>query len=96
MTRIEREARSCGNARLHAAVNITAEPFFRRKGLSVVKRQTKIYRNRAFRKADMEKRLSRAGHTRRRGTMALKRAFPNRRCIGDEVMSVRIGVWRMA
>lgn len=63
MARIEREARSRGNARLHADVSITAEPLFRRMGFRVVRRQTKIYRDRAFKQAVMEKRLSRAGYT---------------------------------
>ena len=65
MARIERETCSRGNVRLHADVSITAAPFFRRKGFRVVRRQTKIYRNRAFRQAVMEKRLSRAGPTTR-------------------------------
>mgnify|MGYP002067605222 CR=1 FL=1 len=42
-------------------VSITAEPFFRRLGFRVVRRQIKIYRNRAFKQAVMEKRLRRAG-----------------------------------
>ncbi len=57
MARLEREARSRGNARLHADVSITAEPFFRRMGFRIVRQQTKIYRNRAFQQAVMEKRL---------------------------------------
>ncbi len=57
MARIEREALSRGNARLHADVSITAAPFFRRMGFRVVRRQTKIYRNRTFKQAVMEKRL---------------------------------------
>ncbi len=57
MARIEREARCRGNARLHADVSITAAPFFCRMGFRVVRRQTKIYRNRAFKQAVMEKRL---------------------------------------
>jgi hypothetical protein len=40
-------------------VSITAEPFFRRLGFRVVRRQIKIYRNRAFKQAVMEKRLLR-------------------------------------
>jgi putative acetyltransferase len=57
MARVEREARSRGNSRLFADVSITAEPFFRRVGFRVVRRQIKIYRNRAFKQAVMEKRL---------------------------------------
>ena len=57
MARIERVARCRGNARLHADVSITAEPLFRRMGFRIVRLQTKIYRNRAFRQAVMEKRL---------------------------------------
>lgn len=63
MARIERQARSHGNARLQADVSITAEPFFRRMGFRVVRRQTKIYRNRSFEQAVMEKRLRRPGQT---------------------------------
>jgi putative acetyltransferase len=61
MARAEREARSRGNSRLLADVSITGEPFFRRMGFRVVRRQIKIYRNRAFRQAVMEKRLGRFG-----------------------------------
>lgn len=61
MVRIEREARSRGNARLHADVSITAELFFRRMGFRVVRRESKIYRNRAFKQAVMEKWLQRTG-----------------------------------
>jgi hypothetical protein len=42
-------------------VSITAEPFFRRLGFWVVRRQIKIYRNRAFKQAVMGKRLRPAG-----------------------------------
>ena len=59
MARIEREARSRGNARLYADVSITAEPFFRRMGFRVSRRLTKFYRNRTFKQAVMEKRLRR-------------------------------------
>jgi putative acetyltransferase len=59
MARVEREARSRGNTRLLADVSITAEPFFRRLGFRVVRRQIKIYRNRAFKQAVMKKRLLR-------------------------------------
>ncbi len=59
MARIEREARSRGNARLHADVSITAEPFFRRMGFRILRRVTKFYRNRTFRQTAMEKRLRR-------------------------------------
>ena len=58
---VEREARAQGNTRLLADVSITAEPFFRRMGFNVMRRQIKIYRNRAFKQAVMEKRLRRAG-----------------------------------
>lgn len=57
MARIEREGRRLGSSRLIADVSITAEPFFRRMGFRIVKRQVKIYRNRAFKQALMEKRL---------------------------------------
>jgi putative acetyltransferase len=61
MARVEREALARGNSRLRADVSITAEPFFRRMGFRVVRRQIKIYRNRAFKQAVMEKTLRRAG-----------------------------------
>jgi putative acetyltransferase len=61
MARVEREARSRGNTRLPADVSITAEPLLRCMGFRVVRRQLKIYRNRAFKQAVMEKRLRRAG-----------------------------------
>jgi putative acetyltransferase len=61
MARIERDALARGNSRLLADVSLTAEPFFRRMGFRIVRRQLKIYRNRAFRQAVMEKRLRRAG-----------------------------------
>jgi putative acetyltransferase len=61
MARIEREASGHGNTRLLADVSLTAEPFFRRLGFRVVRRQVKLYRNRAFKQAVMEKRLRRAG-----------------------------------
>jgi putative acetyltransferase len=61
VARVERQANSRGNTRLLADVSITAEPFFRRLGFRVVRRQIKIYRNRAFKQAVMEKRLRRAG-----------------------------------
>lgn len=59
MARVEREARSRGNDRLTADVSITAEPFFRRMGFRIVRRQVKIYRNRSFKQALMDKRLRR-------------------------------------
>ena len=61
MARVEREARSRGNTRLLADVSVTAEPFFRRMGCRVVRRQIKIYRNRAFKQAVIEKRFRRVG-----------------------------------
>jgi putative acetyltransferase len=61
MARVEREARAQANTRLLADVSLTAEPFFRRMGFRVVRRQVKVYRNRAFKQAVMEKRLRRAG-----------------------------------
>jgi putative acetyltransferase len=61
MARVEREARAEGNSRLLADVGLTAEPFFRRMGFRVVRRQIKIHRNRAFKQAVMEKSLRRAG-----------------------------------
>jgi putative acetyltransferase len=57
MGRIEREARRRGATRLVADVSLTAEPFFRRMGFRVVRRQVRIYRNRAFKQAGMEKRM---------------------------------------
>jgi putative acetyltransferase len=59
MARVEREARGRGNTRLLADVSITAEPFFRRMGFRVTRRQIEMYRNRAFKQAVMEKRLLR-------------------------------------
>lgn len=61
MARIEREARGQGNSRLRADVSTTAEPFFRCMSFQVARRQIKIYRNRAFKQAVMEKRLGRVG-----------------------------------
>jgi putative acetyltransferase len=61
MARVESEARAQGNSQLLADLSLTAEPFFRRMGFRVVRRQVKIYRNRAFKQAVMEKRLRRAG-----------------------------------
>jgi hypothetical protein len=61
MARVEREARGQGNTRIQADVSITAEPFFSLMGFRVVRRQTKIYRNRTFKQAVMEKRLRRVG-----------------------------------
>ncbi len=60
MSRIEREALSRGNRRLYADVSTTAEPFFRRMGFRVIRRQTTIYRNRAFKQAVMAKGLGRS------------------------------------
>ena len=61
MAQAEHEALAHGNTRLLADVSITAEPFFRRVGFRVARRQIKIYRNRAFKQSVMEKRLRRAG-----------------------------------
>jgi putative acetyltransferase len=61
MAQVERETRSRGSTCLLADVSITAEPFFRRMGFRVVRRQIKIYRNRAFKQAVMEKPLRRNG-----------------------------------
>jgi putative acetyltransferase len=61
MARVEREARRRHNARLRADVSITAQPFFRRMGFTVVRRQVRIYRGRPFNLAVMEKRLPGAG-----------------------------------
>jgi putative acetyltransferase len=61
LAQAEREALARGNTRLLADVSITAEPFFRRVGFRVARRQIKIYRNRAFKQSVMEKRLRRAG-----------------------------------
>jgi putative acetyltransferase len=60
MARVEREARGQGNTCLRADVSITAEPFFHRMGFRVVRRQIKIYRNRPFKQAIMEKGLGRS------------------------------------
>jgi putative acetyltransferase len=57
MGRIEREARQRGATRLVADVSLTAEPFFRRMGFRVVRRQVKISRNWAFKQAVMAKRM---------------------------------------
>jgi putative acetyltransferase len=57
MARVERGARRQGDTRLMADVSLTAEPFFRRMGFRVLRRQVKVYRNRAFKQAVMEKRL---------------------------------------
>ena len=61
MTRVEREARDRGNVWLTADVSISAEPFFGRMGFKVIRRQVKIYRNRAFKQAVMSRLLSRVG-----------------------------------
>jgi putative acetyltransferase len=57
MARLEREARRRGAARLVADVSITAQSFFRHMGFRLVRRQVKIYRNRAFKQAVMEMRM---------------------------------------
>jgi putative acetyltransferase len=67
MGRIEREARRRGATRLIADASLTAEPFFRRMGFRVVRRQVKIYRNRAFKQAAMEKRIGLRPTSSRRG-----------------------------
>jgi putative acetyltransferase len=59
MARIEREARRQIHGRLRADVSITAEPLFRRLGFKAVRRQIKIYRNRAFKQAVMTKPIQR-------------------------------------
>ena len=59
MARVDREVRTRGMRCLRADVSITAEPFFRRMGFGVVRRQIKIYRNLAFKQAVMKKRLTR-------------------------------------
>jgi putative acetyltransferase len=61
MARAERQARRQHNPRLRADVSTTAQPFFRRMGFSVVRRQVRIYRGRPFNLAVMEKRLPGAG-----------------------------------
>ncbi len=45
MARIEWEARSRGNTRLHADVSITAEPFFRRMGFKQGVMEKRLMRN---------------------------------------------------
>ena len=57
MARLEREARQRGDRFLEADVSLTAEPFFRRVGFRLVRRQIKVYRNCAFKQAVMQKRL---------------------------------------
>lgn len=64
LARVEREARRRHNPRLRADVSLTAQPFFRRMGFSVVRRQVRIYRGRPFNLAVMEKRLPGAGRPR--------------------------------
>jgi len=59
LARIQREALRSGALRLRADVSSSAEPFFRRRGFKVVRRQIKIFRNRPFKQAVMEKRLRR-------------------------------------
>ncbi|MEA3274210.1 MAG: GNAT family N-acetyltransferase [Pseudomonadota bacterium] len=56
MARIDEEARRRRLPRLFADVSITALPFFLKLGFQVVRRQKRIYRNRAFRLFAMEKR----------------------------------------
>jgi GNAT superfamily N-acetyltransferase len=65
MARLERDARGSGNTLLRAEVSITAEPFFRRTGFRVVRRQIRIYRNRAFKLAVMAKSLQQRYASRR-------------------------------
>jgi putative acetyltransferase len=57
MERVFARGRTLGTRRLRADVSITAEPFFRRMGFRTLRRQTKVYRNRAFRQFLMERPL---------------------------------------
>jgi putative acetyltransferase len=81
MARVKREARGRGNTCRFACgrcVSITAEPFFRRMGFRVTRRQIKIYRNRAFKQAVIEKRLGRIGKVSRKyGGPAVPHNRPN-------------------
>ena len=61
IARIEQKAYDRGNSRLTADVSLIAEPFFRRKGFRIARRQLKIYPNRAFKQTAVQKRLSRPG-----------------------------------
>ena len=56
LDRIEAEARRLGLARLYTEASITAEPFFRAKGFSVVRPQLVELRGHSFRNFVMEKR----------------------------------------
>ena len=85
MARLEREARARGSFRLRADVSLTAEPFFRRMGFAVLRRQVKVYRNRAFKQAVMERRLGQPVATPRgpadlpHRRSALRSGYPHRR-----------------
>jgi GNAT superfamily N-acetyltransferase len=57
LERVIARGRALGARRLRADVSITAHPFFRRMGFRTLRRQTKIYRNRAFRQFLMERPL---------------------------------------
>lgn len=57
LARLVAEARRRRLPRLYADVSLTAQPFFRRQGFRVVRRQTRYYRHQFFRQFFMEKRL---------------------------------------
>lgn len=59
MGRLVAAARQEGTPRLRADVSLTAAPFFRRMGFRVLRRQTRIYRNRCFKQYRMERRVRR-------------------------------------
>ena len=55
LDRIEAEARSLGLRRLYTEASITAEPFFRRRGFSMVRLQDVEVRGHTFRNFVMDK-----------------------------------------
>lgn len=75
MARIEREAKIRANTHLLADVSISTEPFFRRLRFSLIRRQFKIYPNRAFKQAVIEKRLISSGRVRREEDDAFRAAL---------------------
>jgi len=59
LAHIRREALCSGAHELQADVSLSAEPFFRRMGFKVVRRQIRVFRNRPLKQARMEKHLRR-------------------------------------
>lgn len=55
MGRLIAAARRDGTPRLRAGVSLTAAPFFRRMGFRVLRRQTRVCRNRCFKQYLMER-----------------------------------------